>query len=112
MIALPKSDARVEGVGYYALAGEHFFLPSQFNTIPLSTQEDTSLVDYILSGYKPLTELGGGYYESERVFDLTTAEPAKGKLNWVIRAPGLKEHGSEIIIKDIKVEYSKNGWFE
>jgi hypothetical protein len=109
-ITLPKSDARVEGAGFYSLAEDQFFLPTRFSYTPIYGNEDAELVDYIISAYKP-HRMVGGYYETEREFDLSIAAPEKGKLNWLIRAPGLKENGNEIIIKDIVVEYTKQSWW-
>jgi hypothetical protein len=111
-IIIPKSDAVVEGAGYYAFSAEQFFLPSQFNTMPIYSNKDAELADYIISSYKPHEKLDGGYYEAEREFDLATAVPNKNKLSWIIRAPGLKEADGEVEIKDIEIEYTKKGWFE
>ncbi|MDQ3089621.1 MAG: hypothetical protein M3Q24_00505, partial [bacterium] len=107
-IIIPKSDVIVGGDGYFAFSKDQFFSPSEFDIIPIKTNADADLVEYVLSAYEPYT-MEDRYFVIEREFDLSSAIPDKRRLSWVIRAPGLKENGNEVIIKDIQIEYTKKG---
>ncbi len=111
-IVIPKSDTIISGIGYYAFSEDQFFLPSQYTVLPITSSTDINLVDYIITPYsKPIVQ-ADGYSVVEREFDVTSAVPDKGRLSWIIRAPGLKENNREVIIKDIEVTYTKKGWWK
>jgi hypothetical protein len=110
-IAMPKSDILISGAGYFSFTRDQFFMPSMYTVVPITAPEDINMVDYVVSPYTP-PKVEQGFMTVERDFDVLSAVSSAGRLSWIIRAPGLKENGREIIIKDIEVTYSKKGWVE
>jgi hypothetical protein len=110
-ITLPKSDVILTGSGYFAFSKDAFFLPGAFIVVPIKAPEDINMVDYVVSPYEPPKKVNG-FLSVEREFDILSAVPKDGRLSWIIRAPGLKDKGNEVLIKDIEVTYSKKGWTE
>jgi hypothetical protein len=106
-VYVPKNDVIINGLlGYFAFSKDSFFRPSAYKIIPLTKKEDLEVVDFVLATYnQPITS--GEWKISEMTFDLSSAEFKNGKLSWLIKAPGLKEKGSEIRIKNIEVEFTK-----
>lgn len=106
-IILPKSDVVVKGkLGYFAFSPEQFFQPTRYKLLNIDSKEDLEGVDYIIADYKPSWQ-EGEWRVAEAEFDLRTAFVKNGKLSWLIKAPGLKENGREVIIKKIEVELTK-----
>lgn len=106
-ITLPKSDVVVKGrLGYFAFSPEQFFQPTRYKLQTIDSKEDLEGVDYIIADYTPSWQ-EGEWRVAEAEFDLSTAFVKNGKLSWLIKAPGLKENGNEVIIKKIEVELSK-----
>jgi stage V sporulation protein B len=110
-IVAPKSNVIINGIGYFAFSEDQLFLPNQYKILPISTDLDLSLVDFVIDRQPAITIDEQGYSHAIRTFDLSTAVPEKNKLNWIIRAQGLKENGNEISIRDIRITYSKKGWW-
>jgi hypothetical protein len=112
-IVIPKSDAVINGVGYFSFTPDEFFAPTPYKILPLTDQTDLSQVDYIITNYPGAPkQLGGGWEEQTLNFDLSNAVTQKGKLSWLISAPGLKENGRSIEIKSIDMTLTKKGWFK
>lgn len=106
-ILFPKSDVMVNGfLGYFAFEKDQLFYPTAYSVLPITKKEDIEKVDYILTDYSSPT-IDGEWKVAEVGFDLSNAVIKNGKLSWLIRAPGLKENGREIIIKNIEVELTK-----
>jgi stage V sporulation protein B len=110
-ITVPKSNVVINGIGYFAFTPDQLFLPNPYRILPISTDLDLSLVDYVLDQQPAITVDEEGFSHAVRTFDVSTAVPEKGKLNWVVRAQGLKENGNEVLIRNIRVHYSKKGWW-
>lgn len=111
-VVMPESDVIMNGIGYFAFSAEQFFLPNQYRILPIASTADLDLVDYVLDPYSPGATTTDGYTVVERSFPLKSAVPDRGRLSWMIRAPGLKENEGEIEIKDISVTYTRNGWWK
>lgn len=106
-IYLPKSDVQIKGnMGYFFFNNEQYFKPNRFNIQNITSKEDLEGVDYIITKFSPPKQ-EGEWKVSETEFDLRTAYVKDGKLSWIIKAPGLKENGNEVIIKSIEVELIK-----
>lgn len=111
-VTIPKSDVVLRGLlGNFAFSKEQFFTPSKFKLLPITEKGDIETVNYIITNYKPSLQQGE-WRVAEAEFDLKTAYIEDGKLRWIIRAPGLKENGTQIIIKKIEVEFSKKPLIE
>ncbi|MDB5178658.1 MAG: hypothetical protein JWN01_601 [Patescibacteria group bacterium] len=111
-IKAPKSDIVINGVGYFAFSQDQFFEPTPYHILQITGPKDLEKVDYVLTNYKPPKQLGDGWVEVEREFDLSGAVVQKGKLSWVISAPGLADNKRSIEIKDIQMTLTKKGWFK
>ncbi|MEK7570954.1 MAG: hypothetical protein AAB553_01655 [Patescibacteria group bacterium] len=96
--------------GYSAFSPRQFFIPMNYHVFPITKKSDTSLSDFILTDYKP-GENRNGWRTSKRTFDLSNAYVKNGQLTWVIMAPKLQEHKSEIQIGNIQVTLDKKPWF-
>lgn len=106
-IFVPKSDVILKAdLGYFSFSPEQFFSPSDLKLMPITKKEDMEKVDYVITNYKR-THQDGEWRVAEAEFDLSDAYVKNGKLSWIIKAPGLKERGGEVIIKDIQVELIK-----
>lgn len=111
-ILFPQSDIVVSSMGYLAFSKDQFFIPNKLNLFSITPTTDFTIFDYIITPYKaPLID-ENGYFIIEREFDLTSAVPVDGRLGWMIRAQGLKENNREVIINDIKITYTKEGWWK
>ena len=100
-ITIPKSDVILKGLlGYFAFSKDQFFSPSRFKLLPITEKADIEAVDYLVTNYKPSRQ-EGEWRVAEAEFDLKTAFVKNGELSWLIKAPGLKENGDEVIIKKI-----------
>ncbi|MBW3538347.1 hypothetical protein KY386_02550 [Candidatus Parcubacteria bacterium] len=109
-VTIPKSDVVVNGIGYFAFTPEQFFTPTPYKILPIRDAKDLEQVDYVLTNYqKPRQE--GEWLVAEREFDLSDAVIQKGKLSWLISAPGLKENNRTIEIKSIEMTLTKKGWW-
>lgn len=102
-IIIPKSDVIIKGSGYFAFSAEHFFEPINFKIVPITQKSDLDKVNYLITDYVAPYELDG-WKVAERTFHLSSAYIDKGKLSWILKAPGLAENGNEVIIKKIEVE--------
>lgn len=111
-MAIPQSDVVISNMGYFAFSEDQFFTPYKLNLQPILPTTDLDLLDYVLTPYNKPSIDNTGYFTVEREFDLATAVPINNKLSWMIRAQGLKENNREVIIKDIKITYTKKGWWE
>jgi hypothetical protein len=111
-IIFPKGgDVVTNGTGFFSFSPDRFFEPLPFNSLQIKNKSDLDQVDYILTSYKPTQKIGDDRV-AEIEFDLSDAVIQKGKLSWLISAPGLKESGGEILIKDIEFTFTKKGWFQ
>ncbi len=106
-IEIPKGDIIVSGTGYFSFAKDQFFTPYIYKNYEVKGKDDLEKVDYLLTDYTKTFNLDGGWKQAEMEFDLRDAVYDKGKLSWIIRAPGLKENGNSILIKDIEVTLEK-----
>jgi hypothetical protein len=108
---IPKSDTVIKGyLGYFAFSPDQLFYPTAYSVLPLTSSDDISKVDYILTNYRP-PEANGDWKTATVSFDLSQAVVKNGKLSWLIRSPNLKENGHNILIKNIKVQLIKNPSF-
>jgi hypothetical protein len=110
-ITLPQSDTIINGAGYFSFKPEQFFEPYNARIISIKSADDIALSNYIITPYKAPTE-ENGISIAERSYDLKTAIPINGKLNWILRAPGLKSNNGGIYIKDIQITYTRYGWWK
>jgi hypothetical protein len=111
-LVLPNGgDVVINGTGFFSFSPDRFFEPLPFNSLQIKNKSDLDQVDYILTSYKPTQKIGDDRV-AEIEFDLSDAVIQKGKLSWLISAPGLKESGGEILIKDIEFTFTKKGWFQ
>ncbi len=107
-IDIPKGDIVVSGAGYFSFATDQFFTPYIYKRYEVKGLEDLEKINFLLTDYVKPFNLDGGWKQSELEFDLSDAVYDKGKLSWIIRAPGLKEKGNTILIKDIEVTLEKS----
>ena len=106
-ITIPKNDVVVQGIlGYFSLENDQFFTPSPYYITPITSPDDLSLVDYVLTNYTPPSEQNG-WRIATKTFDITNAVIDDDKLSWLIRAPGLKNNQRSVMIKDIQVTLTK-----
>ncbi|HSX39314.1 MAG TPA: hypothetical protein VLI92_01865, partial [Candidatus Saccharimonadales bacterium] len=105
-LTIPKSDVILNGIGYFAFSSDQFFTPSPYHTFNISNADDFKWTDYILTNYQAPT-VQGDYKVAEQDFDISKAVAKNGLLSWIIKAPGLKTSGGNIIIKDIQVDLYK-----
>lgn len=110
-ITIPKNDVVLSGYwGYFAFSKDQFFLPNPYRVISVQTQDDVNLVDYIFADY--ISPYKSGDWEvAQHTFNIRSAYIKNGKLNWVIKAPNLKDNNRQIVIKDIVVTFNKKSWF-
>jgi hypothetical protein len=106
-----NGDIIIAGSGYFSFSKDQFFLPFPYLTSNIKTNEDLSLVQYLLTNYKK-PYINNGWSTAEVTFNLKDAYYEKGKLSWVIKAPGLKSSQSEISIKSIDLIMHKNPIFK
>jgi len=111
MVQIPKSDVVINGVGYFAFSQDQFFEPTPYHIMQITGPKDLERVDYVLTSYQPPQQLGDGWVKVNRDFDLKNAVAPKGRLSWVVSAPGLTDNQRFIDIKDIELTLSKKGWF-
>jgi hypothetical protein len=109
-VVVPQSDAVINGVGYFSFTPDEFFAPTPYKTLNINDSTDLGLVDYIITNYQPPVQLGGGWESQTLNFNLNSAVTQKGKLSWLISAPGLQENGRSIEIKSISMTLTKKGW--
>jgi hypothetical protein len=109
-VIIPRNDIILSAhQGYFAFEPEHFFLPSQYHVMPVTSHADINLVDYILADYSQ-PKKQGTWQVNEMIFDIRGATIKDGKLNWIISAPKLKENDRQLIIKDIEITFEKKPW--
>ncbi len=107
-VRIPKNDIYMQALfGYFALENSQFFNPTPYYTFPVTGQSDLEFVDYVLASYKPSKTQQDGWQIAEVTFDISTGIIHKGMLNWMIKAPGLKEHNRSLLIKKIEVIFRK-----
>ncbi len=111
-IKIPTGDVIVNGPGYFSFAKEQFFTPYIYKKFEVKGKEDLDKVDYLLTDYVKPFNLDDDWRQSEIEFDLKDAIYTKDKLSWIIRAPGLKEKGNSILIKEIEVTLEKDPIFD
>jgi hypothetical protein len=109
-LTLPKSNTEINGVGYFAFASEHFFKPTPYHILPITSKEELERVDYVVTNYVTPKSLGGGWYQAERSFDLHDAVVQKGRLSWVFKSPDLRRNSRSIDIRSIEMTLTKEGW--
>ncbi|MBI3486024.1 hypothetical protein HY025_03695 [Candidatus Daviesbacteria bacterium] len=111
-VNVPKSDVVLKGfLGYFAFDKTQFFKPSAFKLFSITKKEDTDITDYVISNYQPNYLYEGRWKVVDMNFDLKAAISKKGKLSWIIKAPGLKDNKRSITIKKIEIELTKKPWF-
>jgi hypothetical protein len=110
-ISIPKSDMIANGSGYFAFNSDQFFEPTPYKILPINSPEDIAQADYIITNYKE-PKYDGQWIVAETEFDISNAEPNKGKLSWIISTPGLKENNHAVEYKQIDMTLSKKGWFK
>lgn len=111
-IVIPGNDIILNAFqDYFTFSPDQFFLPTTYNIVLMRSIEDAKRVDYILTPYKPPHTDENGWQVNEYTFDLSDAYIKNNKLNWLIKAPHLKENDNSIIIKDITVTLHKKGLF-
>jgi hypothetical protein len=108
VLDLPKGDITVNGSGYFAFSKDQYFTPHIFNKVDISSLKDLNNVDYLLTDYVHPKTGTDGWKIAELEFDLHTAVHTKDGLNWIIKAPGLKDRSGEILINDIEVILHKD----
>jgi hypothetical protein len=109
-ITAPKSDVVINGAGYFAFTQEQLFAPTRYKLLQVQTAEDMQNIDYLITDYRSPRSVGGGWQIADRTFTLNDAVSEKDKLSWVITAPGIKENGRSIQVKDLQMIMSKGGW--
>jgi len=109
-IVAPQNDVILNGFqGYFSFSPDQFFTPSNYYVMPVNTQEDLNMIDYLVTDYHP-SHQENGWQVNEQTFDMSTANVVNNKLSWVIQSPKLKQNGGSLIIKDIQVTFHKKGW--
>jgi hypothetical protein len=109
-IIVPKNDVILDGFqGYFAFSRGQFFLPTKYHVLPITSDYDIPLTDYILTDYSPSYK-EAGWQVNEQTFDLHSAYINNNNLSWIIEAPQLKERNNTLLIKNIQVTFHKNGW--
>lgn len=107
-IIIPKNDVVLNAFeGYFAFSPDQLFSPTKYYTLPITTSDDASLANYILTDYSPPLQ-ENGLLLNEQTFNLHTAYIQNNQLSWVIELPHLKENHHTIFIKDIQVTFHKN----
>jgi hypothetical protein len=109
-ITIPKSDAVINGAGYFAFSKDQLFAPTRYKLVQVQSAADLQNVDYLLTSYAPPNKLDDGWFQAEKTFDLKDAVTENDKLSWVISAPGLEENKRMINLKDIELDMSRQGW--
>lgn len=106
-MTIPQNDVLVTGLlGYFSVAQDAFFNPIPYYVMNITKSEEVSLVDYVITEYsRPRND--NGWQTAETSFDLSSAIIDDGKLNWVIRAPGLLQQKGTVEIKNITVTLIK-----
>lgn len=109
-VVLPKNDIVLSGYwGYFAFDQNQFFLPNPYRVMPLQSREDLNIVDYVFANYIPPKKIGD-WKVAQYVYNLNAAYIKNNKLNWVIKAPNLKDNNRQIFIKDIVITFNKKPW--
>ncbi len=111
-ITTPKGDVIINGTGFFSFAPDKFFYPLPFDALQIQNEQDLNQVNYVLSNYRAGIKLPNGEQVAELDFGLSDAVIQKGKISWMIAAPGLKENGRQLVIKNIEVSFDKKGWFK
>jgi hypothetical protein len=110
-LTFPKSDITVNGIGNFSFNSEQFFKPSRYKLLSLQSPEDFDNVDYVLTNYRKPENVGDGWKQTERTFLLKTAIIEKGKLSWLLSAPGLKEFNGSVDVKSFEMSLYREGWW-
>jgi hypothetical protein len=111
-VVIPKNDVSLNAIlGYFAFSPDQFFIPTKYNLIQISKPEDVKLVDYILTDYIP-SYRESDWQVNEQTFDISTAYIKDNQLNWIIRAPHLKDRNGVIDIGNIQITFHKKGWLQ
>jgi hypothetical protein len=110
-ISIPRSDIIINGSGYFAFSSEQYFQPTPYKILPINSAEDIAQADYILTNYHAPKQQCE-WLVSEREFNISDSVINKGKLSWVLEAPGLKENKRTVEYKSIEMTLTKKGWFK
>ncbi len=106
-IILPKSDVQLRAkLGHFAISQDNYFQPTRYKLQNISNPDDLDNLNYIITDYTT-PEMDGEWKKGIIEFDLRNAYIKNGTLRWILKTPGLKENGNEIIIKKIELEFVK-----
>ncbi len=107
-ITIPLSDSILNAIpGFISFTPEQYFQPTTYQFIAVNSYNDLDLVDILITDYiNPKQE--GEWKTATLEFDLKDAVIKDGKLNWVLKAPGLTEHANKIQIKELEIILVKN----
>ncbi|MBI5127388.1 hypothetical protein HZA76_02935 [Candidatus Roizmanbacteria bacterium] len=112
LIDLSKSDLILKGfLGYFSFSPEQFFKPTENRILPINSQKDAYMSDFIITNYHPSLK-AGDWRMNEYVFDLDSKYVKDNNLSWIIKAPGLKDDKRSFLINDIEVTLIKKPFLE
>lgn len=110
-VQIPLNDILLKGYwGYFAFDPSQFFIPVPYRSIPINSQDDVGIIDYVFTNYIPPI-VQGNWKVAERTFDIRNAYIQNGQLSWIIQAPKLQDGHGQILIKDVIVTLRKKSWF-
>ncbi|MCR4280320.1 MAG: hypothetical protein NUV82_02760, partial [Candidatus Komeilibacteria bacterium] len=101
-LVIPQNDIMYETIGLTAFSVDTFFVPATGRTEIVSTDDD---LDYFIASYDIPQRDNDGFFTSSVTFDLDQADIRKGKITFIISAPGATK-SSPFTISDMKLRYN------